>query len=257
MVIDDPSKFHLLADDMKEQMIKGATATVNVMAYKTRKEAIKNIESSFTTRNTFTRRQVQVTPMPQGRHEFHAIHSIVGITEKASYMARQEEGGEHTPRQGSKLAIPTDAARGGSFRNPVQKGMRVKDVRTKKMRVHGETRRRVWKKLKSGKKGKTKKRLEYDSRKSLTIARAYIAFKHDLFLPMGGSGGERNLFDVTSFTPIGKGKNRGIKFEMEEVYNFERKKTRTEARPWFIPACEKVAKDRKKIFISQMKKLGM
>jgi hypothetical protein len=257
MVIDDPSKFHLLTLDMKEQMIKGAAAAVNVMAYKARKEAIKNIESSFTTRNTFTRRQVQVTPMPQGRYGLHAIHSIVGITEKASYMARQEEGGEHTPRQGSKLAIPTNAARGGSFTNPVQKGKRVKDVRRKEMRVHGETQRRAWKKLKSGKKGKTKKRFEYDSRKSLTIARAYIAFKHDLYLPMGGSGGERNLFDVTSFKPIGKGQHRKVKFETEEVYNFERKKTRTQARPWFVPACEKVAKDGQKIFISQMKKLGM
>jgi hypothetical protein len=258
MVIDDPSKFHLLSLDMKEQMIKGGIATVNVMAAKARKEAIKNLKSDFTIRNNFTANQVKFTSMPQGRYALRAIQSIVGVTEKASYMARQETGGEHTPRQGSKLAIPTNVARGGSFRNPVQKGKKVKDVRQKKMRVHGETKRRVWKQLKSGKRGKSKKKFEYgDARKSLTVARAYIAFKHDLYLPMGGSGDERNLFEVVSFTPIGKGKHRKVEFELEEVYNFERKETRTQARPWLLPACEKVAKDGQKIFISQMKKLGM
>jgi hypothetical protein len=257
MVINDPSKFHLLSLDMKEQIIKGAISTVNVMAAKARKEAIKNIKSDFTTRNSFTANQVRFTPMPQGRYALKAIQSIVGVTEKASYMARQETGGEHTPRQGSKLAIPTDAARGGSFKNPVQKGKQVKDVRKKKVRVHGKTKRRVWKELKSGKRGKTKKAFEYGSLKSWTVARAYIAFKHDLYLPMGGSGDERNLFDVVSFTPVGKGQNRKVKFETEEVYNFERRETRTQARPWLLPACEKVAKDGQKIFISQMKKLGM
>jgi hypothetical protein len=255
MIIDDPSKFHLLTRDLREQIIKGATATVNMMAFKARKEAIRNLQSDFTNRNNFTARQVQVTPMQQGYHTLAAINSIVGVTEKASYMARQEEGGVHTPRQGSKLAIPTDAARGGSFRNPVQKQMMVKNVRQKKRRVHGKP-RSFERRLKNGK-VITVKAKTYKSQKAWFIARAAAAFNKNLLLPMGGSGGNRNLFYVTKFTAVGNKDSRKAEFEHEEVYNFERQNMLTRARPWFRPACEKVAKDVDKIFISQMKKLGM
>jgi hypothetical protein len=259
MVIKDPSKFRLLATEMKEKVVQGGIATVNVMAGKARKEAVKNIQKDFINRNNFTARQVQFTPMPQGRfYAISAIHSIVGVTEKASYMARQEEGGEHTPRQGSKLAIPTDAARGGSFRNPVQRGMKVRDVRRKKMRVHGEAALR-----KSQYKGKGKnvpkrtKITTHGSKSSWTVARAYIAFKHKLFLPLGGNGDERNLIKITSFVPKGKGRHRKVEFDAEQIYNFEHTKTKTKARPFLMPACEKVQKDVAKIYESQMKKLGV
>jgi hypothetical protein len=73
---------------------------------------------------------------------------------------------------------------------------------------------------------------------------------------MGGSGGERNLFRVTSFKPMGKGSERRVEFDIEEVYNFERQKTITTASPWLAPACEDAGKQAQKIFNSQMKKLG-
>jgi hypothetical protein len=75
-------------------------------------------------------------------------------------------------------------------------------------------------------------------------------------MPMG-KGSERNLFRVKSWRTIGKGAHRTVKYGMEEFYNFQHRKTRTKARPWFNPACEKAARDAQKIFNSQMKKLGM
>jgi hypothetical protein len=258
MVYNDPSKFGLLTLDMKEKCIKAAIATVNVMAAVARKEAIKNLKSNFTLRNSFTSNQVQFTPMAQGRYSLNAIHSIVGVTEKASYMERQEEGGEHTPRSGSKLAIPTRAARGGSDAKPVQRGMRVSDVQKKSRRVHGEAKLRKARYKGKGKNvPKNKKITTYASKKAWFVARAYVAYHKKLFMAMGGKGGERNLFRITSWKAVGKGRNREVEFETEEEYNFELKKTRTKARPWFNPACEKVSKDAEKIFTSQMKKLGM
>jgi hypothetical protein len=169
-------------------------------------------------------------------------------------MARQEEGGVHTPVKGSKLAITTDVARGGSNKNPVQKGMRVRDVRIKRARVHGESSAR-FKKYK-GKKAPKNKKITTHTRKSLLVSRAYIAFKYHLYLPMGGSGGERNLFRVTNFRMTGKGSHRVVEFEKVEVYNFEHRKTFTHARPWLMPACEEVGKQAQKIFNSQMNKVS-
>jgi hypothetical protein len=77
--------------------------------------------------------------------------------------------------------------------------------------------------------------------------------KKKLFLPYGGSGDQRNLHKVTWFEKNGK----SIAFKLQQVYSFEKDKTITTAKPWFKPACEKVARDTQKIFIGQMKKLGM
>jgi hypothetical protein len=233
-VYDDPETMHLLAVDVKEGIIKAAIATVNVKAALARKEAIKNIKGDFTIRNNFTTAQVQFTPMPEGRYALSAIHSTIGITEKAAYMARQEEGGAHTPSQGKTLAIPTDVARGGSIRSPVISPMRVGKI-GKKRRVHGESGR------------------EYASQKAWMVARAFVAFTEGLFLPLGGNGDQRNLHEVVSFQKTAG----GASFETMQVYKFDMEKTITAPRPWLLPACEKVEEDSQSIFNSQMKKQGM
>jgi hypothetical protein len=241
MIIDDPSKFGLLTISMKEKAIEAGINTVNVMAALARKEIIKNISSDFIIRNNFTSRQVQYEKMPKGRYSLKAIHSIVGITTKASYMERQEKGGQHRPVQGKTLAIPTDVARGGSKRNTVLKNMRVSQVKRKSRRVH------------TNYKSKDKKSITRDSQQSSFVSRAYIAWKNNLFMPAGNKE-ERNLFIIKNFRRAGRDKPE---FEMEQVYKFDQPVTHTQATPFFEPACEKVANDAQKIFNSQMKKLGI
>jgi hypothetical protein len=236
MVIDDLSKFSLITGDMKRQMKKGGIAAVNIMAALARKEAVKNLNSEFTLRNTFTARNVQFTPMAENPNvKLEAIQSIAGVTENASYMRRQEEGGKHTPARGDTLAIPTAETRGGSNLKPVKPNMRVGKI-GKKNRVHGTG-------------GKT-----YVSQKALNIARAAVAYTKNLFLPYGGNGDNRNLHRVIRFE---KGKGNSVRFKLKQVYKFDKKETETPAKPWFIPACKKAAKDCKNIWISQMKKLGL
>ena len=275
MVIDDPSKMHLLTADMKKQIIKGAIKTVNIMAGKARKEAVKNLEKNFNTRNAFTKKQIQFTPMAESSYiKLSAIQSTVGVTVKAAYMVRQEEGGKHTPIQGKSLAIATDTARGGSFGNAVQKDKLLNSLITKNKIVTGKSSKSLDEpQTVTYSRGQSKRRPEIEkkghyikttshTKKSNFVSRAYVAHKHGLYMWMGGkkNGSTRNLHCVTGFKAKGTGSKkspRKIEFKTEMIYNFQHKETVTKSKPWFLPACEKVAKDRGKIFIGEMKKLGM
>jgi len=218
LVIDDPENFHVLTTDMKEQIIKGAIATVNVQAALTRKNAIENLKSDFTLRNNFTASQVQFTQMPQGRYSLEAIESTIGITEKAGYMARQETGGVRKPAKGNNLAIPTNQARGGNKGAPVQKQNYLSKIKT----VKGE--------------------------KSL-IKRAAVAAEKKMAIRHNDK-----LFLINNFQRKSDG---GVTFKMQMIYGLDKKETITPATPWLKPASEKPAKDSETIFIAQMKKLGM
>jgi hypothetical protein len=238
MIIDDPSKFSLLTADLKEKFIEGGTNTVNIAAALARKESIKTVNNKFIVRNTFTTRQIQFTPMAQGNHSLNAIKATVGVTEKAPYMARQEEGGIHRPSKGKTLAIPTDEARGGNKRNPVKASMRVHKI-GKRRRVRSPTPRdyAFW----------------FRSEKARKVARAWIAYKQGLFVPVGDSKGQRNLFAVTEFHKT----KSGVAFKLKQVYKFDKSETVTKPEPWLLPASEKAANQMQAIFNSQMKKLGL
>ncbi|MCL2381012.1 MAG: hypothetical protein FWC64_05390 [Treponema sp.] len=238
-IVYDEGNIHLMAGDIYDDLVKAAIATVNIQARMARREAVKNIQENFTIRNNFTVRQVQFTPMPEGRYKLTDVKSVVGVTEKADYMVRQEEGGERTSR-GQTLAIPTDTARGGNRSNTVIAAMRINRIKRNK-RMHGS---------RSNKKAKGK---------SLFIARAFVAYSKGLFLPMGGSsnsgpGDRRNLHKVVSFE---KRNRKLIRFRTIQVYIRDRESTETEAQPWLFPASEVAAAEGQGIFNSQAKKLGL
>ena len=220
MIINDPESFHLLTTDAKERIIKAATNTVNIQA------ALAKKQNAKTMKDTFTTRQVQYDQMPKGRYALHAIHSTIGITEKAAYMERQEKGGIHKPATGSTLAIPTDIARSGNRARPVARIYRVNKVKTQKVR------------------GTFKKNIA--SKKARQVARAYIAFKTGKLLSYGG-----NLHKVTRF----KTKNGNVSFRLKQAYSFSKTQTRTPPQPFFLPSCEKPAVDGQRIFNTQMDKL--
>jgi hypothetical protein len=238
MFTNDPEKFHLLAEEVKLDLIQAGIATVNVMAAVGRKGAVKNVKDKFINRNTFTARRVKFTPMPQSKYiKIAAIHAALGATDKAPWLERQEQGGPHKPSRGKTLAIPTDRARGGSVRSAVAAAMRVSGL--------GKRRR-----VRSPKKNDYAAR--FKSEKAVKVARAWAAFTKGLFIPIGGSGGQRNLFVVTKFF-----KSRDtVTFKLEQVYKFDQRSTMTTAEPWLLPASEKVASQCQSIFNAQMKKLG-
>jgi len=223
LVIDDPENFHLLTTDMKEQIIKGGIATVNVQAALARKNAITNLKTDFTLRNAFTASQIQFTQMPQGRFALSAIESRVGITEKAAYMARQETGGVRKPAGGgSSLAIPTSLARGGNRGSPVMKKNYLRELKRKTVGIDNA---------------------DNSGRRLVAAAALGKVIRYN-----------KGLFVVKNF--VKKSDNR-VSFKMDLIYTFKYKETVTPERKWLLPASEKPAQDVENIFISQMKKLGM
>jgi hypothetical protein len=238
MFTNDPSKFHLLAQEVKLDLIRAAIATVNVMAAVGRKGAVKNVKEKFINRNTFTARQVQFTPMPQSKYiKIAAIHATLGATDKAPWLERQEKGGVHKPSQGKTLAIPTDRARGGSVRSAVKANMRVSSI-GKRKRVRGPKPRDY--------------AARFKSEKAIKVARAWVAFTEGMFIPIGDTNGQRNLYVVTKFF---KSRDRAA-FKLEQVYKFDQPSTTTKAEPWLLPASEKVASQCQAIFNAQMKRLA-
>jgi hypothetical protein len=226
LVIDDPENFHLLTTDMKEEIIQGGIATVNIQAALTRKNAIENIKSNFIVRNNFTTSQVKFTQMEKKRLiSLSAIESRVGITEKAAYMARQETGGPHRSENGSGLAIPTNLARGGNKGSPVQKTMYLTKVKKLKGKIRTGTFR------------------------SKLVAGAYVASEKGILMRYNDK-----LFSVNDWQ---RKADKKISFKINEIYGFDKQETITPEKPWLRPASEKPAKDVENIFISQMKKRGM
>jgi len=226
MVIDDPSKFHLLTEDMKKTMLKAAVNTVNMQAAMTRKNAIENIQNSFTLRNNFTTRQIGYDRCQvENPQSFEEIESHVGAREKASYMKRQEEGGLHTASNGGQLPIPTNTARAGSNKNPVQRSMYRNRINRRIIKYNPEH---------SG------------TGKSALVSAAKTAYETGRFLKYG-----KNIYKVTSFRKTGD----NINFELEMVYFRGLTSTVTKAAPWLEPAAQKPAQDAQSIFNSQMNKL--
>jgi hypothetical protein len=247
MVIDDLEKFHLLTIDMKKQMIKGAYNTVATMAGKARKEAVAKADQNFTMRNNFSKKNILYEVSDFKPYiSLEEIEAKVGATERAPWMERLELGGTQKPTHGETLAIPTDAARGGNPTKLVKKEFRVGDILDESRRVKGPM---------SSPFGNPKK--TWKSKKARHIARVIVAHKEKKFIPLGGSGDHRNLHAVVSFKATGAGVTRKVEYETEQIYKFDLPETITRGKPWLIPAAEEAARDAQKIYISQMKKLGM
>jgi hypothetical protein len=228
LIIDDPANFHILTTDMKETIIKAAINKVNIQAAMTRNRAIQSIKSDFTVRNTFTARQIQYTQMPPGRYALSVIQSTVGATEQASYMARQETGGIRRPASGKTLAIPTDAARGGTNSAVVPKKNYFSRIKSKIIRARGY--------------------LTDGTHKARITAMAAEAAPKGGFISMNNK-----LFRVENFVSRGD----GVSFRLRQFYGFDKRQTITKAQPWLKPASTYVAEQGEKIFIREMQKLGL
>ena len=203
---------------MADQKIREAARdTVNILAAKTRNEAISGIRGNFMLRNTFTEKSVAFDQARNVR-DISQIRSEVGALARADYMARQEEGGTRRPEGGSRLAIPHANARGGSTNRPV----RPSNLLTKKKVVRGV-----------GGAGSERSRL---------IAQAFVA-KRDKSLVSY----KKTLFSVGRFT---RKKSGGISFKLRPLYNVRFASTKTPAKPWLMPAAEKVAARGQEIFNS-------
>lgn len=225
MVIDDPSKFHLLTEDMQKDVLKAAATTVNIQAALTRNNAIQNLQNDFILRNQFTTKSIQFDRAPAEATSFDQIESHVGALDRASYLERQEKGGSHTNPSGGQLSIPTTAARAGSNRNLVQKSLYRTKINKKIIKYNPHQ---------AG-----------NGRSALVIA-AQAASAPGKYLKYN-----KNIYKVLDFKKSGD----NVSFRLEMIYFRGKSATQTKATHWLTEASLKPAQDAQSIFNSQMEKL--
>lgn len=209
--------------DAEKKCIKACINTVNIQAATSRKEGIINIKNQLTLRNNFTERNIVYTQCPQNVTNINQIQSEVGATERAEYMARQEEGGMHNPKQGKQLAIPSTMARGGNNAKKVMFKFNYSNIKT------------------------VGKALKATTRSSRYVARAFVASKNKMLMSVG----TKTLFQITNFKKSGG----SISFKQTPIYNLKFHQTQTPPAPWLRPATEQQAKEAQQIFNYQLDKI--
>jgi hypothetical protein len=225
-VLENPDSVKEMSKDMRRWIKKAATDTVNAVAFQARKNIAERVEKEFIMRDKFltSGNALFVTKPPFGHAEsLKDIKASVGFSEAASFMQRQDEGGEHSAEKGKRLRIYTDKAReGGTKRGKVQRGYGY-TVNARKMIIPLIT------------KG--------ISHKAKQVRRAAIAFKSGMLMYFN-----RSLFRITSF----KSKGDEVSFEKEMIINRKYESTYTPAHNFFMPECEKAARDMQKMFNEAM-----
>lgn len=227
MVIDDPQKMYLLTKDMQKIVLKAAINTVNIQAAMARKAAVFNAKTEMTMRNTFSVRQIQFTKCSPNIHRLQQVQSVVGATEKAPWMERQEKGGERKTESGGNLIIPGTAARGGSNARPISRNMYYSKIRNRTV------------------KGSHKRT---GTNKSFFVADAYIAFKKKKYIRLNDK-----IFKITGFIKQGN----LITLTKELIFNISKKTTQTPENRWLEPiSTKKPAEIGQSIFNKQIEKVS-
>lgn len=228
MVIDDPQKMYLLTKDMQKIVLKAAINTVNIQAAMARKAAVFNAKTEMTMRNTFSVRQIQFTKCSPNIHRLQQVQSVVGATEKAPWMKRQEEGGERKTESGGNLIIPGTAARGGNNARPISRNM-----------YYSKAKNRI---VTSGKYKRT------GTWRSHFVAEAAVAFKKKKLIRYNDK-----IYRITGFEKSGN----KIVFTKELIFNISKKTTQTPENRWLEPiSTKKPAEIGQSIFNKQIEKVS-
>lgn len=206
-------------DDAKKTMLKAGIATVNQQAYDTFIKSKENFSKNFTERNTFTIKSFRYTKCQPGVTNISQIQSFAGVTTRAPYTQRLEQGGTHIGKP--RLAIPNRQARTGSSNDKqVQSRYHLGAIKP----LQGAYRRK-------------------GTRKSNLVASAAASKMLNMRFKIGNT-----WFVATSFS-----KSTSPKFKLKPLYNVAYKSTTTPAKPFLKPAADTSAMEGQKIFNEKMK----
>jgi len=218
-VLNNPGALRQFSKDVKRDLVSAAARTLNQVAYQARGRVVEAERREFTLRNTYTERQTQYTKTKYNGDDLRNLRASVGITEKAGYMALQEQGGYRTPSaKTDHLAIATDAARRGSPANPVAR----KYYFSKNKIVRGAM---------------SKKR----SHKANRVAAAAVAYRTGKLMQLDNN----NIVEVTAFR---RGDETGHIFDTRLIYTGKYKKTRVGKRKFFVESAQVPLEDIQEIF---------
>lgn len=235
-VINNPEDFEYFSKDVKRQITRAAINTVNIEAAYARKNLVAKTQTTFILRNKFTTRNCQFEQMQfRDVKTLNEIQARAGFLDAVDYMRRQDEGGVHAPKAGSRLAVPTDRVRSGKSKYKlVGKRYRLNEIIANK--IQGPITNRIV--------------LRSNSKKARSVARAIVASGKNAegkkkFVHYG-----KNLFQVNNFRKKGK----DISFKIDMLYIMDRPQTRTKPTGFFLPECERPMQAMQSIFNSEMDK---
>ena len=230
--LDNPNAIKDMCGDVRKLIKTAASQTVNAVAFQARANLKDYVQNNFNNSNGLvTKDALFVSKAAFGHTEnLGDIHASVGFSEKVDFMQRQDEGGYHTVKEPSKkLRITTDTAKSEGIPT-IHIGKRGKQTISGKV-VHTIL-------FRPGRSG---------SHKANRVARAAMAFKTGLLMYLGPNN---SLFKVTDF----QRKDGDVKFETEMFVNRKYEETFTPARHFFLPECERAARNIQQLFNENMDK---
>lgn len=118
---------------------------------------LKNVRKRFTLRNQYTERSLRFYKASP-KSDLSKINAVTGSI--SNYMEAQDAGGEHLPKQGSRVPMATIAARGGNPSKVIRKkyysGVMTPDMFVGSPGRGGEQPFGVWERYKQGKAGRVR-----------------------------------------------------------------------------------------------------
>lgn len=115
--------------DAQRKTIVAGRNTVNKTAFIGRKNAMRTISERFTLRNDFVLKSLHVDQCPKSVSNLSDIKAMLGMSERAKFMALQETGGTKKSPTGRNLIIPNTNARQGNNANKVKSSYRYSNIR--------------------------------------------------------------------------------------------------------------------------------
>jgi hypothetical protein len=205
--------------------------TLNVAAALTRRNAITNVKNDFTLRNTFTTRNIQFDKATLSGTSIKNMESRVGATERADYMATQEDSGKRklSKKSSGNTAIPQTSTRiGRSSSKMVSKALYLRSMRSKMV------------------KGRMRK--NFKSPKARVVARMYVANRENKFFKRS----DGSILRVKQFSKSGK---NTVTARTELLYTLIKRPIFIRQNKWLEPATKKPARDLDNIYKSNLRKL--
>jgi hypothetical protein len=208
----------LLNEYPTKQFPLAARFIVNEMAFQSRQIAARNVEQRFIIRSKFVTSRIQFERAPFTRDPAQ-IKSKMGALESIDFMADQEVGFTNKAKSGSKLPIPTRAARVSQ------------SVEKKKRTVYRKDRLGQLRRINQFK-GKNK-------RQKIIAMLQEMARKNDKRAALIPFTNKPGIYVIRNRRK-GKGKNK-FNFKLHKLYDLSKRQQRVKANPWMAPTMEEIS----------------
>ena len=204
------------------QFPKAGIFIVNQLAYEARTIAVQQVQKRMITRNNFVVNRIQFSTSPRTK-DIRLIKSEMGALRSIDFMADQEYGFLNKPVQGSKLPVPTRAARTG------------KSIMRKKRPIYHANRLGSLRNINQYK-GSSK-------RQKIVAMLQDMARKKDKRAALVPFSKKPGIYVIKNI----RKKKREFDFKLHKLYDLEKRQMWIKPNPWMRPTIKIVNKKQGKI----------